>query len=302
MTRMYGVTTAMVTPFDTEGKVDEKTLRSYTEYLVEQGVHCLYPCGTTGEMLKMSSEERKLVAQTVVDQVAGRIPVFIHVGAMTTVQTIELALHAKEIGAAGVGVVTPQYFGVTDREMIEFYVTVSKALDDDFAVYLYNIPQCAANDLTPQVIERILERTKNVVGVKYSFADFIRLKDYLACNNGNFDVVFGPDRLLLPAMAMGCVGTVSGCSNCGPQPFVQVYERFMQGDLDGAREAQGRATRLCEITKNGANMAIFKAAMEFNGLPASHMRAPALDLTVDEREELFAALEVYRLDDGHPLS
>jgi 4-hydroxy-tetrahydrodipicolinate synthase len=171
--------------------------------------------------------------------------------------------------------------------MLEFYVTVSKELDDDFAVYLYNIPQCAANDLTPQVIERILERTKNVVGVKYSFADFIRLKDYLACNNGNFDVV---------------VGTVSGCSNCGPQPFVQVYERFMRGDLDGAREAQGRATRLCEITKNGANMAIFKAAMEFNGLPASHMRAPALDLTSDERDDLFAALEAYRLEDGYSLS
>jgi 4-hydroxy-tetrahydrodipicolinate synthase len=291
---MYGVTTAMLTPFDVNGNVDIKTLRLYTEYLVNEGVHCLYPCGTTGEMLKMNSDERKLVAQTVIEQVAGRRPVFIHVGAMTTAETLELALHAQTIGASGVGIVTPQYFGVTEREMIEFYVTVATALDDDFAVYLYNIPQCAANDLTPQMIEQILKRTKNVVGVKYSFADFVRLKDYLTCNNGNFDVVFGPDRLLLPAMAMGCVGTVSGCSNCGPKPFVQVYDRFVQGDLKGARIAQHCATQLCEITKNGANMAIFKAAMEFNGLPASHMRAPALDLTESERQELFEALGAYR--------
>ncbi len=293
MTRMYGVTTAMLTPFDVDGKVDVKTLRAYTDYLINQGVHCLYPCGTTGEMLKMNNEERKLVAQTVLDQADGRIPVFIHVGAMTTADTIDLALHAQAIGAAGVGIVTPQFFGVTAREMEEFYVTVSTALDDDFAVYLYNIPQCAANDLTPQVIERILARTKNVIGVKYSFADLIRVKEYLACNEGKFDVVFGPDRLFLPAMAMGCVGTVSGCSNCGPKPFVQVYNRFMQGDMEGAREAQKRATQVCEISKNGSNMAFFKAAMEFNGLPASHMRAPALDLTSQEREELFEALVEY---------
>lgn len=293
MEKMHGVITAMVTPFTADDQVDVAVLKAYTDYLISQGVHCLYPCGTTGEMLKMSVEERKLVARTVVEQAAGRVPVFIHVGAMTTKETIELASHAVEIGAAGVGVVTPQFFGVNDREMEEFYVSVANSLPDDFPVYVYCIPQCAANDIRPEIIERILKRTRNVVGVKYSYADFIRIKDYLLCNNGHFDVVVGPDRLFLPALSMGCVGTVTGCSNCGPIPFVEVYEKFRKNDIVGARKAQEQANELCEITLSGANMAYFKAAMQHNGLPLGHMRAPALDLSEPEREALFSKLDAY---------
>lgn len=294
MKKMYGVITAMVTPFTKDDQIDVPTLRAYTEYLISKGVHCLYPCGTTGEMLKMSIEERELVAETVINQAAGRVPVFVHCGAMTTKDTVTLCQHAYRSGAAGVGVVTPQFFGVNDREMEEFYVTVANSLPEDFSVYVYCIPQCAANDIKPEVIDRIVKRTKNVVGVKYSYADFIRVKNYLLCNNGNFDVVVGPDRLFLPALAMGCVGTVTGCSNCGPEPFVEVYEKYFKGDLEGARKAQEQANELCEITLSGANMAYFKTAMEYNGLPLGHMRAPALDLSKEEKDALLEKLAKYQ--------
>ncbi len=294
MVKMYGVITAMVTPFTEEDKVDVATLNAYTDYLIEEGVHCLYPCGTTGEMLKMDVAERKLVAETVIKRAAGRVPVFIHVGAMTTKDTVELARHAELIGAAGIGVVTPQFFTVNDREMEEFYVTVANAVSKDFPVYIYSIPQCAANDVRPEIVDRIVKRAKNVVGVKYSYADYLRVKNYLLCNEGNFDVVVGPDRLFLPALAMGCVGTVSGCSNCGPEPFVRVYDAFMKGDIAAARVAQNQANELCELTLSGANMAIFKAAMHYNGLPFGHMRAPALDLTSSETNSLIEKLIAYQ--------
>lgn len=294
MVRMYGVITAMVTPFTAEDQVDVATLNAYTDYLIEKGVHCLYPCGTTGEMLKMSVSERKLVAETVLERAAGRVPVFIHVGAMTTKDTVELAQHAQHIGAAGVGVVTPQFFTVNDREMEEFYVTVAHAVSEDFPVYIYSIPQCAANDVRPEIVDRIVKRAKNIVGVKYSYPDYLRVKNYLLCNDGNFDVVVGPDRLFLPALAMGCVGTVSGCSNCGPEPFVRVYEAFQNGDIEAARIAQKQANELCELTLSGANMAIFKAAMHYNSLPFGHMRAPALDLNKGELDSLVEKLAAYQ--------
>lgn len=294
MQKMFGVITAMVTPFTKDDRIDVETLKAYTEYLIGKGVNCLYPCGTTGEMLKMTAEERKLVAETVVNQAAGRVPVFIHVGAMTTKETIELARHAVSIKAAGVGVVTPQFFAVNDREMEEFYVQVANSLPEDFPVYVYCIPQCAANDIKPEVIDRIVKRTKNVVGVKYSYADFIRVKNYLLCNNGNFDVVVGPDRLFLPALAMGCVGTVTGCSNCGPEPFVKVFECWNKGDIEGARKAQEEANELCEISLSGANMAYFKSAMAHNGLPYGHMRAPHLDLSKEEEQAFLAKLDAWK--------
>lgn len=295
MKRMHGVTVAMITPFTDSDQVDLDYLKRYTEYLIQSGVHCLYPCGTTGEMLKLSVNERKLIAKTVVDVADGRIPVFIHVGAMTLHDTLSLARHALEIGSDGVGIVTPQFFSVTDREMEEYFITIANSLPENFPVYLYCIPQCAANDITPIVVNNILRRTKNVVGIKYSYADMVRVKDYLLCNDGNLDVVFGPDRLLLPAMAMGCVGTVSGCANCGPKPFVRTYEAYTKGDFELARKEQKKATELCELVKNGSNMAIFKAVMEFNGLPNTHMRAPALDLSDSEIKKLHNALQSYNI-------
>ena len=107
MKKLYGVITAMTTPFDEQGKLDLEALRAQTEFLIEKGVNCLYPCGTTGEMFLCSEEERKTIAETVLKTAAGRVTVFVHVGAMTQEETIRLARHAESIGADGIGVVTP---------------------------------------------------------------------------------------------------------------------------------------------------------------------------------------------------
>ena len=128
MKKLYGVITAMTTPFTADNKVDVAALEAQTEYLIQKGVQCLYPCGTTGEMYLMSAEERELVAETVVKKAAGRVTVFIHVGAMDQDETIRLAQHAQKIGADGVGVVTPSYFTVDEKAMVEYYKTVCAAL------------------------------------------------------------------------------------------------------------------------------------------------------------------------------
>ena len=118
MKKLYGVITAMTTPFMEDGKVDVEAIEQQTEFLIGKGVDCLYPTGTTGEMYLMSAEERELVAETVVKKAAGRVTVFIHAGAMTLAETIRLAQHAHKIGADGVGVVTPNYFTVDDTALV----------------------------------------------------------------------------------------------------------------------------------------------------------------------------------------
>lgn len=199
MKKLYGVITAMTTPFTADNKVDVAALEEQTEFLIQKGVQCLYPCGTTGEMYLMSAEERELVAETVVKKAAGRVPVFIHAGAMTVEETIRLARHAHKIGADGVGVVTPSYFTVNERAMVEYYKTVCSALPEDFSVYVYVIPQLAHNDIPAAVMEEIAAACKNVVGVKYSFADMRRINDYIQVRDGNFSVVPGADDLFLPS-------------------------------------------------------------------------------------------------------
>ena len=293
MKKMYGVITAMTTPFDENDRVDTSALEKQVEFLIGKGVNGLYPCGTTGEMLNMTPEERELVAETVLRAAAGRVTVFIHVGAMTLKETVRLARHAEKIGADGIGVVTPAFFGLKDKAMIRYYQQVSASVSRDFPIYLYAIPQCAANDLKPEVVAEIIRTCPNIIGIKYSYADMIRLKDYLNLNDGNFSVLFGPDRLFLPAMTMGCDGTVSGCSGPMPEHFVKVYENYRAGDMAGALREQKIANEICEILQSGADMGIFKAALDLRGVPGGHMRAPLMDLDEEERQALSARLAPY---------
>lgn len=293
MKKMYGVVTAMTTPFDQNDQVDVEALKAQVEFLIEKGVNCLYPCGTTGEMLNMTCKERELVAETVVEAAAGRVIVYIHVGTQTLKDTVRLAQHAEKIGADGIGVVTPGFFGIKDKAMVRYYQNVAKSVSDTFPIYLYCIPQCAANDLSPEVVEEIVQTTKNVIGIKYSFADCIRLKDYLNINGGDFSVLFGPDRLFLPALIMGCDGTVSGCSGPMPEHFVGVYKAYTDGNMEEAQKEQKIATEICEILQNGADMGVFKAALKLRGVTGGQMRSPLIDLEEDEVVELKKQLEAY---------
>lgn len=293
MKKMYGVICAMTTPFDEQDKVDVPALKEYTEFLVKKGVHCLYPAGTTGEMLLMTPEERELVAETVVKQAAGRAVVYIHVGTMTTKDTIRLAQHAHKIGADGIGVVTPSFFGMTDRAMIQYYQDISASVPEDFPIYLYAIPQCASNDLQPDVVAEIARTCKNVVGIKYSYADMQRLKEYIKINDRRFSVLFGADRLFLPALVSGADGVVSGCAGPWPDHFIKVYEAFQKGDFETARKEQMIADEMCTILKAGADMSVFKTALGFVGLQGGHVRKPLLDITEEEKKKLYEAFKPY---------
>ncbi|WP_393959555.1 dihydrodipicolinate synthase family protein [Priestia megaterium] len=286
MKHLYGVTTAMVTPFAKTGEVDLEKLVNLTEFLISKGVHCLYPLGTTGEMLRLSVKERKEIAETVVKQAANRVTVFIHVGAMNEEDTIELAKHACEIGADGIGVVTPMFFGANDNELETYFTKVAHSVPNDFPMYLYNIPQSSSNDLTAEVAQKVAEACKNVIGIKYSYPDYLRVNDYLNINDGNFSVLPGTDRLFLAALAMGCEGVVSGVSGVYPEPFVETYNAFKANDLEKARKMQKVAIQYCEALLNGSNMSYFKEALKLRGINVGGMRSPQIDLTEEEVKEL----------------
>ena len=291
MKALHGVTVAMVSPLDGSDRVDEGALRKLTRFLIAKQVDCLYPGGTTGEMFRLTVAERKRIAEIVVEEAGKRLPVFIHVGAMRLDETVELARHAGQIGADGIGAVTPSYFTVNEREMEEYYVAVAQAVPGNFPVYLYNIPQLSANDLKPPTIEKILRRCPNVIGLKYSYADMARTLEYLQLMGGKFSVIHGADHLFLSLLMMGCAGTVSGVAGIYPEPFVAVYRAFRDGDQQRAIQHQAIGVKLGTVLKGGSNMAYYKEALRRRGIDAGHMRRPQLDLTAEERSQLARALE-----------
>lgn len=289
MKKLYGITVAMVTPFTKDNQVDYEAMEQLTDMLIDKGVNCLYPCGTTGEMLRLSLDERMKIAETVVKRAAKRVNVFIHCGAMSQEDTIALVQHAEKIGADGAGVVTPQFFGANDREIEEYYVAVANSVSSNFPIYLYNIPQCASNDIKAEVAEKIRRRCPNVIGIKYSFADINRTVDYV--NIDNFSVLHGADRLLLSLLVLGCDGTVSGVAGVFPEPYVEVYKAYTEGDLERAIEKQKICVKFCDTLRRGTNMSYFKEALKMRGIPAGHMRKPQLDLPEEEIAALKEELE-----------
>lgn len=291
MKKLYGVITAMTTPFDENGSIHLDAICEQTNFLIEKGVHCLYPCGTTGEMYLMSPEEREQVAEAVVKAAAHRVTVFIHVGAMKQEETVRLAQHALKIGADGVGIMTPIYFQINERAMVKYYQDVCSALPQDFPVYVYVIPQLAQNDISAETMEKICDVCPNVVGVKYSYADMNRVLQYTRVKNGDFSVVYGPDHMFLSALVSGCDGTVSGCSGPMPELFVEIYKQYCAENLEAAQRAQKKATELCWLMKCGADMSIFKTILTYRGITGGHVRKPLLDLTIEEQERLLSQIK-----------
>lgn len=299
MKNLYGVTVAMITPFTEKGEVDCDSLSLLTEKLVEKGVNCLYPCGTTGEMVHLTAGERKRIAETVIKTAAGRVRVFIHCGAVRQEETEDLLLHAVSAGADGAGIVTPMFLGVTDREMALYYKRMSDIVPENFPLYLYNIPQCSGNDLNGETAARIAKDCSNIIGIKYSFPDMLRTLEYLQIPS--FSVLHGCDKMFAELLMMGCDGTVSGVAGVFPEPFAAVYDAYLRKDPGEMRRWQEICIGFCDLLHCGSNMSWFKEALKCRGLSAGGMRAPQRDLPREETAGLREALAALCEKAGIPL-
>ena len=275
MRKLYGVTVPMVTPFDEEGRVDVKSLEKLTEYLIDKGIQCLYPAGATGEMMYLSVEERKVVAETVIQQAAGRAVVYVQAGAWNLEDTKELARHAERTGADGIGVVTPAFFKLTDEELTGFHESVSKSVGVDFPIYLYGIPQCAVNDITPELAGKLADRCPNVVGIKYSVNNMSRIQEFMTLKNGEFSVLCGPDELFAVTCFAGGDGTVSGNANVIPEHYEAVWAAVQAGDTEQAMRLQKKTNILNNILSEKQNIACYKTALKHRGIIAGSMDAGA---------------------------
>ena len=291
MKKLQGVVVPIITPLTKNDEVDEPSLRRLVDHVIDGGLDALYPCGTTGEMMVLSVEERKRIAEITIDQAAGRVPVFVHTGAWNTKDTIELSVHAERAGADGIGVVTPAFYKLSDRGLADYYISVAKSVSPDFPVYLYGIKQNAVNDINPAVCEAVVRECPNVVGAKYSFPDMSMLLDLMLVNNERFSVLVGPDHLFEAVYAAGGDGVVSGNAMCVPEHYHAVYDALKRGDYDLARKLQRRTNTLNAVLCAVNNIAAYKVVLKSEGVIAETcMRRPLENLTPAQEEDLLRTL------------
>jgi 4-hydroxy-tetrahydrodipicolinate synthase len=286
--KLRGIIPAVLTPFVND-EVDYDRLGQYVDWLIGHGVHGLFPAGTNGEGLVLSTSERQQVAVTVVAAAAHRVPVLVHTGAISTRETIELTCHARSIGADGVGVVAPYYFPHDDKCLTEHFVAVANAVPD-FPVYVYNIPGNAKNDVSPKVLAAVRQRCPNVVGVKDSSKDLARFEDYIATMGPDFTAIVGTDALVFPALMMGGAGVVSAVANVFPEHMVALYDAVLAGDQVKARQLQYFANKLRDALKIGPYVSPYKKALEYRGFAIGGVRRPLREMTADEAAKMQQAL------------
>ncbi|MDD2980128.1 MAG: dihydrodipicolinate synthase family protein [Hespellia sp.] len=292
MKKLFGTVVPIITPLTEADTIDVESLKRLTDHCISNGLKCLYPCGTTGEMMYLTVEERKLTAETVVKHAAGRVPVFVHVGAWNLKDTIELAKHAVEIGADGIGVVTPTFYQISDRGIADYYIAVAKSVPEDFPVYLYGIKQNAINDLTKDACEMAVAECKNIIGAKYSFPDMTRLQELMTVNNENFSVLVGPDHLFEAVVAVGGDGVVSGNAMCIPEHYAAVWDALEKKDFNLATKLQRRTNVLNATMCAINNIAAYKVILKNEGIISTTvMRRPYENLTAEQEKDILARIE-----------
>lgn len=285
MKRMKNLIVPTITPFNEKGEIDEEGIKAHFDFLIKSGVQNFYILGTTGEVFLMNKEERKIVAELVVEYVGDRGNIFIQVGSISTKEACDLARHAEGIRSAGIGAITPFYYNVSQQEMEGYYLEIAKSVSDNFPVYLYNLPGRSTNDLLPETVSK-LARVKNIVGIKNSMEDMLRLSRLIDETPDDFEVIIGSDNILMPAILYGAKGSVSGNANVFPEVFIEFYQAIKEKNYDKAHEKQIIIRHIARVLKNGANLASFKQALIYRGFKPSFTRKPLLGLDQIEKNRL----------------
>jgi len=286
-----GVIPAMITPLKDGGRsVDIDALKHYCAFLAERKVDGVFCCGTTGEGPLLSQKERMKVAEVTVSELRGRVKVIVQTGSITTDQSIALTKHAREIGADAAGLVFPYYYTFRDEVLYAHFMEIAESVPG-FPLFLYNIPGCTTNDLSTALLERLLERIDWIVGIKNSSEDLFQTIRFIRIGGDRCAVFNGNDGIILPALSVGARGLVSGNASAFPEPFVELYHAYQDGNLEKARMAQYRIDRLRQVLANGRDNASFKCALQLRGIKAGSVRAPDRDLTDNEAARLKAQLQ-----------
>jgi len=291
MFKPQGILPALVTPFTEDSKqVNEEALRNLVSHCIELGVSGVVPCGTTGEFVNLTVEEKKKVIDVVVDEANGKVKVVAGTGASGTDQALEMTKHAKDAGADAALIVTPYYLKPTDRGIYEHYDTIASQVD--LPIILYNIPQVTGLSLPWQMVED-LAQIPNIVGVKDSSGQLSFILAVLEKVRAKINVLCGHDEVVIAALAAGCSGAILASANVIPDVWLQVYNAIQKGNLQKARELQYRVQKIARIIAKSGPVGT-KEALNMMGMKMGPVRLPLSvggELTYEEREELRLDLE-----------
>jgi 4-hydroxy-tetrahydrodipicolinate synthase len=287
-----GVIPAIITPFlrNSTLDLDLDGLRSNIGFLLENGVHGIVPCGSTGESATLTFEEHEKVIEVAIEVAGGKVPVIAGTGSNNTAEAVRLTKAAKDMGADGVLVISPYYNKPNRSGLIKHYTALA---DLDIPVIMYNVPGRTGQNLPPDLVAELASHP-DIVGIKEASGDIGQISRIIeATLDEDFVVISGDDNITLPILALGGAGVISVAANVEPARMVAMFEAFCEGDLEEALDMHYAQSPLFRAMFIDTNPIPVKKAVELRGMAGGPPRLPLDELDAEKTKKLAEVLSTY---------
>lgn len=293
---LRGVLTALATPFDQDEAIDVNALKRVVDRSIKAGVDGVVAAGSTGEVGALSSDERLLLIDTVVEQAAGRVPVIAQTGATSTAEAIRLSLAAQRSGADVLMLITPYYEPLSVAETVAYIKDVAEAVD--LPVMLYNIPAVTGVNLDPDTVRSLATEVDNVRYIKDSSANWEQALQLIHRHSDVIGTFIGWDVYLYSALVEGAAGVMAGTANVVPNEIVEVSRLIAGGDLTGALARWKALYPVIDSLLSVPFIPAVKAGMALQGEPVGVPRRPTAALPTDLVDRIREALSKLGREEG----
>jgi len=290
MEKFHGVYVVMITPFTKNRKIDYSGIKGNIEWWIKNGVHGIIPLGSTGEFASLEDNEKKKIAETVIETVNKRIPVVVGATAETTEKAIYFATQAKDIGADGTIILPPYYFSPNQEEIYNHYKKISEKVI--FPLMLYNNPYSSKVDLKAETVIR-LSRLKNIDYIKESSGDIKRITELRLHAEQNFKIFCGWEDMVFESFLLGATGWVSVISNISPKQAVELYKLIIEKkEIAKALDLYKKMLPMLKYLEyEGKTQQILKYCLDSIGLCGGLSTTPRIPLSKEEQK---TALEYWQ--------
>ncbi len=294
MQKFHGAWPALITPStpntrageDPSETVNVNVLRELTTYLLEKDIGGLYLCGSTGEGLFLSVEERKLTLEVVMDQVKGRVPVIVHVGSVATRDAVALAEHAQAMGADGISSLLPTVAWQEESTSLHYEAIAEAAPELPFFAYLFGGQTDAV-----ALMQELLVRIPNIAGAKYTGGDMYEFSHIIGLKEDNWTVFSGRDQDCLYAAMVGAPANIGTTLNVMPGIYREIRKLYEVGDVPQAQVLQTRANRVTRVLQDFGLFGALREAMRLLGFDCGKPRLPTPPFPPDKRKAFHKALD-----------
>ncbi len=291
MKKLEGIFPALVTPFTPFDRIDREALRRVIEYNIKKGVSGFYACGSTGEALLMTMDERRELLEAAAEIIGGRALLIAHIGCFHTDDSIALARHAAGLKVDAISSLPPFYYHFTPEELTRYYLEIADAVP--LPMIVYHAPALTGVSLAGGHLARIFEHD-GVAGIKFTSYDLYQMQRLIA-SHPDKTVINGHDEIFLAGMSVGSRTAIGSTFNFMPEVFIRIRALFLENRMEEAAALQDRANRVIDVLIGLGVFRGVKGMLNALGLSCGECRKPFLPLSREEYARLEEALEWVRL-------